>query len=85
MPKHTKAEQRKARISRAKLKIRGLLERGVSGNLRKLSDTTLDIAQRVAPKLSVKKHAVRSGGKKRKTITSGTAKAEIRRRIFQVR
>lgn len=63
--------------------IKGLLARGTSGNLSKLSMTTLNIAQGAAPKETVKKHSVRSGGEERKTITSGAAKAEIRRRGYR--
>ena len=72
--------KKQARLKRAKQKIRELLKRGTPGNLGKLSGQTLEIAQAVAPLESVKKHEVRSGDKKRKTITRMSARKEIQRR-----
>jgi hypothetical protein len=81
MPKRT---TRKQRVERAKATIKGLLKRGVAGNIRKLSHSTLQTAQAHAPKTHVKAGAVKSGfgsrRSKHKTITRGSAKAELKRR-----
>ena len=81
MPKRTTRAQR---VTAAKATIKRLLKKGVTGNIRKLSHSTVMAAQAVAPRGHVKAGATKSGfGSRRiksKTITRGTARTELKRR-----